>query len=541
MPVRAAQVLLLGLGLGLASGMARAQGFVPDEEDEPAPEQTRVHGSLTSTTFAHRETGSIGEPLMVGAIAPENASPFSRVFSDLRAQLDADHVQGGRWDVRLDSRVRQIAGGPAPSSAEVGDELPYQSGAFAGGEYDVRELYARRRGRKTDWLLGRQIVLDVAALKIDGLRFVHRRSARWEVTGFAGFHPVRGSRSITDDYPRVVDDAGQSGARIMPIAAGLAASYRLSGAHGALGVAGILPRATDEATGTLEQPRIFATSSGYWRRSSQLDVYHYLVVDAQSSAGAGLRNLTLGVNLHPTHVFRITAQVSRVDTETLNVTAQTRLEDPEPAAGAAGRIQNNIAVQRIAAESAELGLSLAMARGRYELSWLGQVRRRPALTVQTVDGQAFAFAEAQAADVTVRLLDRRSFAGLRLGGSATATFGIGQESLQRASAKIVRVFGARELGPRSELEAEVTYLTSEDDGQGTACVALDPLTCYGTSQVSSLGVGGSWVRRFGARWLLFVAVTAGRQSLVSDNAAGERVAQPPITVTTGFLRASYRF
>src|SRR5262249_25121727 len=155
------------------------------------------------------------------------------------------------------------------------------------------ELYVSHGGERTDVYLGRQIVLDLAATKIDGLRLDYASSQTWTYLAFAGLYPTRGSRSLDTDYPKGQDAMGKPSGRVLPAAGGAGAAYRTQSAYGALGVVGIAPLSKDRATGTQEQPRVFVTTNGYWRPSSGLDLFHYVVVDFLGAGGAALTNLSL--------------------------------------------------------------------------------------------------------------------------------------------------------------------------------------------------------------------------------------------------------
>ncbi len=502
---------------------------VSDEVDE-----TLVQGSLTSTTFLHRETGRLSDPIIAGNVEIENASPINRIFTDLRGLFDARHIGGAGYDLHADARVRV-----------TGDER-FQSGTFGGNEYDLRELYFKRGGDKTDIYVGRQFLLDVAGVKMDGLRVVRRASTEWSYFGFGGLFPTRGSRSIEDDYPKTEPlMMGEAGERVLPITGGLGAGYRYQRLYGSFAAAAIVPRTEDRSTGNVEKPRIFVTSNGYWQQSNNLYIYHLAVIDLEGAGGRGLTNASIGVQYKPRHNVRLTGQVHRVDTETLNVQAQTRLEDPDVEQNAL--VQNNVEVTRISSEAARLGLSVAFADQRFELSTSGAIRRRPEIELeqrnlnQQNQPVTVTIAAAQSAELSVGVLDRRSIAGLRLGADYLRIFGVGEQNLRRSTSDIARLFASRELADgRAELELDATYLRSEDDNAGTVCNAADITTCYGTSKVRNISVGGVGFYRFKLDWFVLIGLRAGLQDLTTQ--VGLMAAeQPGLFTTTGFLRLAYRF
>jgi len=550
--------------LAVLAPTARAQSdFIPEEEESAREaRRTKFDIRFTSTTFAYRETGEVGDPVMAGTTTPENASPINRLFTDVRAQVTAKHVSGGKWDYRFDTRFRLNTDGPLTSSAEDGPDetIPTQSGTFGDSEIDVRELWFKRNGRRTDWTIGRQMVLEIAATKVDGIRFDYRKDKKWSVIGFAGAYPTRGSRSIFDDYPHQRPDPMNptvAGKRIVPVAVGGGGAYRYRNSFGGIGAGAIFPLAEEEPGGQIEKPRVFLTANGFWRRSRKLDVFHYLVVDVE---GAGVtdrdssdpckgrcRNVLLGANWHPRWSLRVTATVSQNDTETINAQAKARLEDPDPQATAGARIQNDAEVLRIATQSARLGVSSSFKDSRFEVSIDGRLRRRPAFTVIATDGTPFEFSQSQAAEVSLGVIDRRSFKKVRLFGTATSVFGVGSRNLNRTSAKIARVGASRVFREgRGELELDLTYTKASDDNQGagaTTCLpgTLSPLDCYGTSDVGNAQVGGLVFYQLNERVFAVASARVGRVSMTVTDSAGGRLAVPPVLTTAGFLRIDYKF
>jgi hypothetical protein len=555
--------------VGIGATSARAQSnFVPDDEEETAREkrETKYDIRLTSTTFGYRETGAIGPALGVGTEQPDNASPIDRVFTDLRAQVTGTHVSGSKWDYRLDTRFRLNQDTRPTSNVQddAGNTIPIQSGTFGGNtEIDLRELYFKRRGRKTDWVFGRQMVLDLAATKIDGVRVEYEKDDEWTYIGFGGFYPVRGSRSIKTDYPTeqpdpLAADPTAPGPRVMPVAVGGGGAYRFARAFGAIGAGAIIARTEAEVGGQQEKPRVFVTSNGYWRKSNTLDLYHYLVFDLdaegldQASSDdfckGRCRNVLLGAAWHPRFSFRVNASVNMVNTETLNAHAKTRLEEPDQSPLAGPRIQNNVEVLRIASQSGRLSVSNSFKDMRYEVTATGQLRRRPEFNVTGTDGTIYTFPRSQAADVTLGVTDRRFYFGLRLYATITSIFGVGAENLNRTEAKVFRIGGAKELNDgRTEVEADISYLTSTDDNQGmmaTTCGiadAVDPFNCYGTSNVKTLQAGGLVFHQLNPKWFVVGSAYLGRQRLQTADAMGTRVNQPLVTTLTAFLRLDYKF
>lgn len=530
------------LALGLAAALARVahadtptadedRFFIDKVEDDDGEDRTLWQGSLTSTTFLHREAAGVATPLSTGAVGIENATPFARLFTDLRAQVDGRHLKGGAWDLRLDGRLRY---------APPADDFNVQSGTFGGNEYDVRELYLTHGGSRTDLSLGRQIVLDLGGVKIDGLRLDYAASQKWTYLGFAGLYPVRGSRSIATDYPPVRNADGTRGGRILPAAIGGGAAYRTQQAYGAVGAVAIASLAKDSATGTNEPPRLYLTSNGYWRPRITLDLYHYAVVDVVGANGFALTNLSLGANWKPAPRLRVTGQVNQIDTETLNVQAQTRILDPNPQAGL---IQNNVAVSRISSTSARAGLSVALGTAdRFEITTATGLRRRPDITLATGDAATTVTVKAaQAVDVELAAVDRRSVLGMRLSGSVVRSFGVGGGNFARTSGLYVRLGAERDIrGGKGDWQVGLNYAQTSDDNVGVACDQTTLATCWGASKSRILSVDGTASYRLGRSWLGIGSLELADQSLkVTD--AMTLVSQPAIIMVTAMARVSYRF
>ncbi len=511
--------------------------FVDKVEKDGDEDKTLWQGSLTSTSFLHREIAGISDPLTGGAVGTENAAP-ARYFTDLRVQLDALHIAGKTWDARVDARVRAVnkidsadASGP--------DALPVQSGSLSGNEYEIRDLYIVRGSVRTDLTVGRQTVLDIAGIKVDGIRLDYAKSQRWTYLGFAGLYPTRGSRSIAEDYPRAVNVDGTLGKRVLPVVGGLGGAYRTQRTYGAIGVAGIVPLADDLDTGTMEQPRLLLSSNGYWRQSPKLDIFHYGVIDLIGGGGFAFTNVSAGVNYRPNPRLHVNGGYHRVDTETLNVQAQTQLEDRDE--DNVGVIQNNVSVTRIASDSARVSVSAALGQSmRWEATVAAAARQRPDIRLDSNGGTDQVIEGARTAEIFFQAVDRRFFGGLRLAGSFARIFALGAATGARTTTAVVRVAASREFKEgRGEWEAEVAYLNGKDESR-EICSTADISTCYGSSAVQTITVGGTAFYRLKRDWMLIGTAEVARQTLsIIDGAM--TVAQPALLSTTGFIRISYRF
>jgi hypothetical protein len=536
-PVKAAVVLAI-LGVG---GVAHAQSsdddrfFVDKEEADGGEDRTLWQGSLTSTSFLFREAAGISDPLTGGQVGFENAAPL-RWFTDLRAQLDAIHLAGKTWDARVDARARMVNTIANQPGSTAPDPVMPQSGAFGGNEYELRDLYVVRGSVRTDLTVGRQTVLDIAGIKIDGARFDYAKNRRWTYLGFAGLYPTRGSRSITTDYP-----VGADGKRVMPVAGGGGAAYRTQRSYGAIGAAAIVPLARDMATDTLEQPRVLVTSNGYWRRSGHLDVFHYAVVDLIGAGGFAITNGSLGVNYRPQPRLHVNGTINHLDTEALNVQAQTQLLDPADTRPNSEIIQNNLTVRRISSDSARVSVSAALGKTmRFEATVAGAARRRPQIILDALNGgDDQIIPAAQSGEIFFQAVDRRFYGGLRLAANFVRVFGLGGNA-NRSTASIFTVTGNREFKDgQGEWEATLGYLASKDDNRGV-CSTADLETCYGSSSVRAITASGTGFYRLKADWFVMGTLELARRSLTTLD-AGTPVANPAVISTTAFVRIAYRF
>lgn len=544
--MRAALSIAVLLGLAGAAGAQTSSDddrfFVDKVEDDGEEDETLWQGSLTSTSFLHREAAGISDPLGGVGVGIENAAPL-RWFTDLRAQIDARHIGGKAWDARADVRARVINSLDQPEPGEMAPEPQPQSGTLSGNEYEIRDLYVVRGTLRTDTVIGRQTVLDIAAIKIDGVRLDYAKSQRWTYVGFLGLYPMRGSRSITTDYPRALDTTTlmETGKRVMPVAGGFGAAYRTERMYGALGSAVILPLADDLATDTLEEPRALVTSQGYWRQSADLDLFHYAVLDLYGSAGTGtLTNGSFGVNYRPQPRLHVNGGFHHFDTETLHVQAQTELDpvDGRPV----GTIQNNIRVARIAADSARLSISAALGRTmRWEITAAGAGRRRPQVNLRANGdvGEDQLIPAAKSAEVFFQAVDRKFYGGFRAAASFVRVFGVG-ENAARSTSQLIRLAASRDIKEgRGEWEADLSYFSSIDENR-EACTTVDITTCYGSSQVATITLNGTAFYRLKRDWFLMGSAAIGRQTLTTLD-GGMAVKNPAILMTTAFVRIAYRF
>jgi hypothetical protein len=532
----------------------RDRFFVDKTDSEKTEKGTLVQGSLTSTSFVYHESGGTLAPPMgadataVGAVP--SASQFSRMFTDLRLQTDFRHIGASRWDARVDLRGRAVT---TPDSTTGAGYVPpttanTQSGLLGENELEVKELWLVRNGVRSDVFFGRQFVPDLGGLKIDGLRVDYASSAKFTLLGFGGLYPIRGSRSITTDYQALKSNAAADGTRSdagwATGAAGFGAAYRTPDAYGSFGGVALVPLSS-------ESPRIYGTSSGYWRYGTKLDLYHFVVLDVLGSnaVNAGFTNLSAGLNYKPDQRLRATLSVNRVDTETLNVQAQAFLNNPDSGANV---VQNEAYVQRIATNEARGSLSAGLGElQRFEITAAVAYRYRGDVTLsappQAAMGGAatpsatFTLPAAQSVELYGAITDRRSIKDLRLGIDGSQIYGVGSSTYQHTSSLSLRASAARELGNgHGEWEAEVSYNTTKDDSVGKVCSAGDLTTCFGAANSTIVSVGGNLYYRFNRDWFAMGSLFINRTEIQHVDMT-TTASDPAVLGITGFLRIAYRF
>ncbi len=506
-----------------SNSFSKDRFFIDKLDTADTDEKTLLQGNFTSSTFLYRESGGA---LADDTMTPVNVnSPFSRFFTDLRAQLDARHIKGGRWDFRLDARGRLVQGGgavtPNPNTPEPRANI--QSGARGRNELDLREAWLVRSGERTDVFIGRQFITDLAATRIDGIRLDYAMSRKITLLGYAGALPYRGSRSIGTDYPNQFSAERTPLGKTPPIGAGFGAAYRTPRSYGALGSVLAIPLKG-------ASPRISVTSNGYWR-NGKIDLYHFALVDLFKKFS--LTNVSAGANYKPSPRMRLTAGFHRMDVDTLAIQASGYFADPATAG------INEIALRSVASNQLRAGLSVGLGRNqRFEVSMSGGYRFRPGFTIADADNNVVATLDAQSGlEVTAGVADRRSLKGFRFGADVSRFFGVGDVAFSRSTSLSLRGTAAREFKQgRGMVELEAGYLSARDDNGGVTCGGTID-TCYGASKVSVKQGGGTVYYRLKPAWFLMGNMFLSMQS---GQTAG-KAADPTLVSTSGFLRIGYRY
>ena len=518
----------------------RDRFFVDKTDSDQTAKGTLVQGSVTSSTFGYHESGGTLVPPdgTIGVVVP-SASPFDRLFTDLRLQTDFRHISAGRWDARIDLRGRLVGeSSPVTPNWVPVTETHTQSGLFGKNELEIRELWLVRNGTRSDVFIGRQFIPDLGGVKIDGLRVDYASSEQLTWLGFAGLYPIRGSRSITDDYALLITQPDANGNRFSANrftgAGGFGAAYRTLNTYGSVGGVVVAPFAS-------ESPRVYATSTGYWRLGPKLDFYHFLILDAVGSntVNSGLTNLSLGLNWKPDQRLRGTLMFHRVDTETLNVQAQAFLQSPDPAFP---YVQNEAYFQRIATNEGRASLSAGLGElQRFELTAALTYRYRGDVTLATpaVPPVLAVVPASQSLEVYGSITDRRSIGNLRLGLDGSRIFGVGDNTFQRTSSTSVRLSAGHEIGNgRGEWDLELAYSHNEDDGVGVTCESL--VTCFGAARSDVISGGGNLFIRISRNWLTMASLFVNSLAITHVDKTAS-VVDPATVGVSGFFRLAYRF
>jgi hypothetical protein len=538
-----------------ANPFERDRFFIDKVDTKDSAKGTLVQGSLASSTMYYTESGG---PLRTENPIGDNTSRFRRFFTDLRLQTEFRHISQSSWSARVDARARMVNTPPdcvqCVRTGKTGDpsvdQTRIQSGFNGTNEYELRELWLLRQGKQTDFYVGRQYILDLGALRFDGVRFDYAKSKKLTVLGFGGLYPVRGSRSLTTDYVELKKNDGTPVGRFVG-AAGAGVAYRTDSAYGSVGGAALVPFAG-------ESPRVFVTSTGYWRNGNVFDIYHFALVDLISQGGEteaskqtdtsfAVTNLSVGLNYRPAPRLRIYASANRVDVDTLNVQANAFLGADQ---NSPNIVQNETFFRRLATNAGRLGVSGSLGElQRFEISTSVTFRMRDGVTLTSPDGMTTATLDpTKGIDVWAALVDRRSLADMRLGVEGSNSFPIGKVPFERANVFTGRLFAGREFSKgRGEWEADFNVTkTTDRNSSGVACDRImgtdfvDARTCLGSSTGTMFGLGATFYYRFSRDWFGFFTFNAARQSL-TVNGTGMPVADPPTLGLLGFLRIAYRF
>jgi hypothetical protein len=413
------------------------------------------------------------------ADAPEHdiSSPYYLGYADLRAVLDARRLPG-KLELHLDGRVR-ATGDFSTADADVGNAQFTARSYLGGREYELKQAFLRRRG-VVDFSLGRLIIAELDALKLDGTRLGWHMGSHWEGQVFAGGYPDPYSRSLTTDY---VD--------ALALAGGAAAGYAYSRLWGSFGAAaaylagpddgGPLDPAQPAGRAQTEPPRVWLTWSGTERVLPWLDLFHDLVLDLWGAAGTQLTRLDV---LALARFGRVRVKVGYDHLSSLAIDMYlNRLLLNRDAFGLTNTVENHLVVQRTAREQGHLAVEVTW--GRLTLFTDDRIRAREIVQAQLdpqfVDAGGNLYAPSLAYDLTLGLRDRGSLSGIRaaLLGTYVADY--------RSTSGIVELqVGRGFLQDRVGVDGTFLYAHSRDNQVDTPC-APDPVVasgartaCFGT-------------------------------------------------------------
>jgi len=301
-----------------------------------------------------------------------------------------------------------------------------------------------------------------------------------------------------------------------------------------------------------EDPRLYGTATGYYRYGSKLDIYHFAIIDifGSNAVNNGLTNLSAGLNYKPSQRLRLTANYNRVDTDTLNVQANSYLNQPDGLNSGGNVLSNELFITRLATTSLRGGVSAALgALNRVEISVAATYRYRPSFLLQILDSpNTETIPLAKSVEVYGSIVDRHSINDMRLGADVVRSFGVGNVAFQRNELTAVRVFAAKELASgKGEWEAEVGYSSSDNKPVAgmTGCLAPSAVTggvnnCFGSSNGTLLQLGGTLYYRLAPAWMGIASAYITRTGIESNDGT-MTTTDPSITGITGFIRIAYRF
>jgi hypothetical protein len=353
-------------------------------------------------------------------------SPYALAWGELRAVIDGRRLPGS-FDLHIDARARITGTWNTNEAGLVGAGGYANRGYLGGNEYDVRQAWVRRRGEKWDFGLGRMVVAEADALKLDGLRIWYRVAKHWDLSLYAGGYPNPFSRSILTDY--IAGPPGSGGTGAFGFAGGLDTTYTYDKIWGAVSVnssylggkndggpldANALAKGPVPGNVSTETPRTWITWTDYVRLVSWLDVFTDLVLDVSGAGGVQLTRLDALATARAGKHLTLHAGYDHLSSFAIEMWLTRLLADRMM--HIAGSIENNLIVERTGRDEvrgdAELGF------GTFSIYADGRWRRRAIINLGddpqfTNMGQQLA--PGTAWDATFGLRDRGGLWGLRPG------------------------------------------------------------------------------------------------------------------------------
>ncbi len=421
-------------------------------------------------------------------------------WGDLRGVLEARALPGG-IEGRGDFRLR-LTGNFSEADAFTGAAQTTAPGYSGGREYDLRELWAGRRGAQWDVALGRQIVREADALTVDGARVTWRMRPAWQASLFGGGYPNPFSRTFGDDY-----NAGQPA-----FAFGASAAYAYPRIWGSFSAVGTYLGGPDDGgpidaknpaapANRSETPRVYLTWTNYLRITDRLSLFHDAVVDVAGAAGVQLTRLDVGAHGEFGRL-RVDAGYDHLSSLAIEMYLARLLRFYDRVNFMAGTIQNNLIVQRTARDEGRLRAAVRFAR--VDLYGEGRLRRR-ALAEGGDDPNFAGVGSDLAGDVTIGARDDGDLLGLRLAASFSEIAGY------RAETHLVQLAAGRDfLDERLALDATFAWESNHDFGNGAmpACAVAGPApgglatNCFGLRNGAFYQAGATVIVRPSPRWFV---------------------------------------
>ncbi len=406
--------------------------------------------------------------------ADKAASPFQLGFADLRLTIDARRLPG-KFELHLDGRVR-ITGEFSTDSATTGADQIIARGYLGGREYELRQAWFMRRGDKVDFGIGRILVSEADALKIDGGRLWWRMARHWDISAFAGGYPDPYSRSLTTDYVNAFAFAG-----------GADTSYAFDRYWGSVSVVaaylggkddgGSFNPAAPAGNPKTEDVRGYLTWTGFERFTSWLDIYHDLVFDYAGAAGPQLTRLDIFATARLPKFFSFRLGYDHMSAIAIEMYLTRLLSNRGEFL--ANTIENNLIVERTARDEGRG--TIDFTAGKFSAWGEARIRRR-AIVDPNQDPQ-FTNAGKQVApdlayDVTLGVRDRGSLKGIR------AALWYTYISDNRARNHVFSIeLGRSFLNERLSADVMFLYAATRDSQVGQLCspplATFSPATCWG--------------------------------------------------------------
>jgi hypothetical protein len=329
------------------------------------------------------------------AAAQQIAGPLNVGYGDLRLVLDGRRLPGN-FDIHIDGRIRVT--GVFPTEGIVGNttgtdvsDATTARGYVGGREYDLTEMWVRGRWSKIDLGIGRLVVPEADAMRIDGARLWVHLQKHWDLSIYAGGYPDPYSRSLNTDY--VTGNALGQGTGIA-FGGGASVRYAYDRIYGWFSANGAYlggdddggPVQLDPTTGAVvtaptggaasnyktENDRVWLTWSNFWRPIKYVDFFHDLVVDVAGAAGVQLTRLDFMASVHANKIFTLRLGYDHMSAIAIEMYLSHLLANRTDFIP--GSIENNLTISRTARDEAHAAGEFTFDRTMISVE--GRLRRR---------------------------------------------------------------------------------------------------------------------------------------------------------------------